>query len=306
MKIFTFFFSLLFLPLAVAIDNIPTDTEQYIYGLGIDIDHGKAQKLAQADITHKLSSRIQSSMAIDESKEDNKTVSNISQRTTATSHEIELPNIHVLSKEQKDGQWWILIRVERALIKQALQQKLNDISDELSFIIDDYSDSAGPACWFSLTENTAQKEQLHNLLPAYIGSGGDNASVLPYKKQISSFDRLYKKCRYQNKYQISYPNNTPVEFKRAFEQAMKHSGYKLTNKAKKLGKMELNLNNKYSFLYKNHINIINFQLTIFDENGDVINHKKLKSKGTSFNNKSSAIDKSNKSLIKKLKALMET
>ncbi|MFT6207482.1 MAG: hypothetical protein ACJA0T_001390, partial [Colwellia sp.] len=76
---------LLIAPIVNAIEKIPADDETYIYGLGIDADHSNAQKFALADITQKLSTRVQSSVGISQSKSGNVTNTDTKQRTTAVS-----------------------------------------------------------------------------------------------------------------------------------------------------------------------------------------------------------------------------
>ncbi len=304
MKIITLILLLLIVPTAYGIEKIPADNDTYIYGLGVDTDHSNAQKFALADITQKLSTRIQSSVGISQSKSGNVTNTDTKQRTTAISQEIELPNVLVLESTKKENQWWVLVRVERKLVKLALKQQLDDLNDELSFLIEDFSESQGPSCWFTLTENNHKKEKLAALIPAYIGSGVKEEVTNPLKQQTINFDRLLKRCSYKNKYTVNYPPQAPADFKSAFEQLMKNQGYKITNQKKNTGTIEVKFTEKNTYAYKSHLNIINAELSILDELGDTKNNVKFKSKGSSFSNKKEASKKSITNLIKKIETLI--
>jgi hypothetical protein len=295
---------LIIAPFVNAIENIPADDETYIYGLGVDTNHSNAQKLALADITQKLSTRVQSSVGISQSKSGNVTNTDTKQRTTAVSQEIELPNVHVLESVKKDNQWRVLIRVERKLVQLALKQQLEDLNDELSFLLEDFVESQGPACWYALTTNNHKKEKLFALIPAYIGSGMKEESTVTFKKQATSFDRLLKRCKYKNKYTINYPKQTPIDFKNSFEQLMKKQGYKVTNQKKNAGTIDVKFTEKKTYAYKNHLNIISAEVSVLDEFGDTKKHVKFKSKGSSFNNKKEASRKAVVNLIKKIETLI--
>jgi hypothetical protein len=295
---------LLIAPIVNAIEKIPADDETYIYGLGIDAEHSNAQKFALADITQKLSTRVQSSVGISQSKSGNVTNTDTKQKTTAVSQEIELPNVHVLESVKKDNQWRVLIRVERKLVQLALKQQLEDLNDELSFLLEDFAESQGPSCWFTLTTNIHKKEKLSALIPAYIGSGMKEESTLSFKKQTTSFDRLLKRCKYKNKYTINYPKQAPINFKNLFEQLMKNQGYKVTNQKKNAGTIDIKFKEKQTYVYKNHLNIISAEVSVLDEFGDTKKHVKLKSKGSSFNNKKEASRKAVINLIKKIETLI--
>ena len=220
---------LLLQPLVFAVETIPADDENYIYGLGIDLDHSNAQKLALADITQKLSTRIQSSVGISQHKTGNSTTTSTKQQTLAVSQEIELPNIQVINNSKIDHKWRVLVRVERKLVQLSLKQQLESINDELMFIIEDFSESQGPACWHALSKNNHKKEKLAALIPAYIGSGMAEESAQEYIQQAQAFERLFKRCKYKNKYTITYPAQSSTDFKRAFEQLIKSQGCKVTN-----------------------------------------------------------------------------
>lgn len=300
MRFITCILLILLHPIANAVETIPADGENYIYGLGIDVDHSNAQKLALADITQKLSTRIQSSVGISQNKTGSITTTSTKQQTTAVSQEIELPNIQVLNKSKVNNQWRVLVRVERKLVQLSLKQQLESINDELMFIIKDFSESQGPACWHALSKNEHKKEKLTALIPAYIGSGMEEASTFEFAQQAQAYERLFKRCKYKNKYTINYPAQASNDFKRAFEQLIKSQGFKVTNQKKDTGSIQVKLSEKQSYAFKNHLNIINAEFTILDEFGDVIRFIKLKSKGSSFNNKKEANQKAVINLIKKI------
>jgi len=295
---------LLLAPIANAIEKIPADNETYIYGLGIDINHGNAQNFALADITQKLSTRVQSSVGITQSKSGNVTNTDTKQKTTAVSQEIELPNVHVLKSVQKNNQWQVLVRVERKLVQSALKLQLEDLNDDLSFLIDEFSESQGPACWNALTTNIDKKEKLAALIPAYVGSGVKEELTIRFKQKTTSFDRLFKRCKYKNKYTFNYPEKVSIDFKSSFEQLMKNHGYKVTNKKQSTGTINLQFTEKHTFVFKQHMNIINAEVSILDEFGDTKKHVKFKSKGSSFSNKKEANQKAVVNLIKKLETLI--
>ena len=114
------------------------------------------------------------------------------------------------------------------------------------FIIEDFSESQGPACWHTLSTNNHKKEKLTALIPAYLGSGMAEESTLAFSQQAQAYERLFK----------------------------------------------------------NYLNIINAEFTVLDEFGDVISFIKLKSKGSSFNNKKEANKKAVINLIKKIETQM--
>ena len=300
MRVIACILLLLLQPLALEVETIPADDENYIYGLGIDLDHSNAQKLALADITQKLSTRIQSSVGISQHKTGNSTTTSTKQQTLAVSQEIELPNIQVINNSKIDHKWRVLVRVERKLVQLSLKQQLESINDELMFIIEDFSESQGPACWHALSKNNHKKEKLAALIPAYIGSGMAEESAQEYIQQAQAFERLYKRCKYKNKYTITYPAQSSTDFKRAFEQLIKSQGFKVTNQKKDTGNIKVKLSEKQSYAFKNHLNIINAEFTISDEFGDEIKFIKLKSKGSSFNNKAEANKKAVINLINKI------
>jgi len=286
--------------LAIAIEEIPADNETYIYGLGVDIEHRNAQKFALADITQKLSTRVQSSVGISQNKNGNITSTSSKQQTIAVSQEIELPNIQVIHNSKKNNQWRVLVRVERKLVQLSIKQQLEAINNELAFITKDFAESQGPSCWFALTENNYKKEQLTALIPAYIGSGMKEETTLAYAQQAQNYDRLFKRCKYKNSYTIVYPPQTSIDFKNAFEQLIKSQGFKVTNQKKNTGTIQVKLSEKQSYAFKNHLNIINAEFNILDEFGDAIKSIKLKSKGSSFNSKKEANKKAVANLIKKI------
>ncbi|UUO22657.1 hypothetical protein FGD67_05270 [Colwellia sp. M166] len=304
MRYFIGILLILLQPLANALEAIPADDEQYIYGLGIDVDHSNAQKLALADITQKLSTRIQSSVGISQDKTGNTTTTSTKQHTMAVSQEIELPNIQVINNSKADNQWRVLVRVERKLVQLSLKQQLETINDELMFIIEDFSESQGPACWHTLSTNNHKKEKLTALIPAYLGSGMAEESTLAFSQQAQTYERLFKRCKYKNKYTITYPAQASADFKRAFEQLIKSQGFKVTNQKKDTGNIQIKLSEKQSYAFKNYLNIINAEFTVLDEFGDVISFIKLKSKGSSFNNKKEANKKAVINLIKKIETQM--
>jgi len=299
-KIIRLIFMLLISPIVYGIENIPSDNEIYIYGLGIDVDHRNAQKLALADITQKLSTRIQSSVGINQRKSDNVTRTDTKQRITAVSQEIELPNVYVLESIKKDNQWRVLVRVERKLVQLALKQQIEDLNDEVSFLLEDFSSFQGASCWFSLTKNNYKKEKLAALIPAYIGSGIKKEVTNPFKQNIINFDRLLKHCKYKNKYTVNYPPQASTDFKKTFEQLMTNQGYKITSQKKNTGTIVIKFTEKQTYYFKNYLNIINAELTILDELGDTKKHVTFKSKGSSFSNKKDAHKKAIINLIKKM------
>ena len=295
---------LLITPIVSAVEKIPADNETYIYGLGIDGIHANAQKFALADITQKLSTRVQSSVGISQSKSGNVTNTDIKQKTTAISQEIELPNVQVLESVKKDNQWRVLIRVERKLVQLALKRQLEDLNDDISFLLEDFSESQGPSCWFALTKNRHKKEKLAALIPAYIGSGVEEEATSTFNTQAINFERLLKRCKYKNKYTITYPNESSIDFKNSFEQLLKNQGYKVTKQNKNTGTIDVKFKEKQTYVYKNHLNIINAEINILDEFGDTKQHLKFKSKGSSFNNKKDANQKAVVNLIKKIEKLI--
>jgi len=190
-------------------------------------------------------------------------------------------------------------------VQLALKQKLEDLNDEISFLIDDFSDSQGPSCWFSLTENSYKKEKLAAMIPAYIGSGVKEGIASPLKQQIINFDRLLKRCAYKNKYIVTYPHQTPIDFKNAFEQLMKKQDYKITNQEKNSGTIAIKFTEKNTYAYNNHLHIINAELSVFDEFGVMKNNVKFKGKGSSFSNQKEASRKAIINLIKKIETYIK-
>lgn len=300
MKVFAFVLLIATQSIAHAIEKIPADDETYIYGLGVDIDHTNAQKFALADITQKLSTRIQSSVGINQNKVGNSTSTSTKQQTLAVSQEIELPNVQVINNSKENNQWRVLVRVERKLVQLAIKQQLESINDELSFITEEYTESQGPSCWFALTENSDKKAQLTALIPAYIGSGVEEERTSVFKQQAQNYERLLKRCKYKNKYTINYPAQASANFKHAFEQSMKSNGFKVTTKKQNTGTIQVKLSEKQSYAYKNHLNIIKAEFTILDEFGDTKKRIKIKSKGSSFNSDKEANKKAVINLIKKI------
>lgn len=288
-------------PITYSIDNVPADDEIYIYGLGVDTDHNNAQKLALGNITQKLSTRVQSSIDINQRKIGNSSNIDIKQRTTAVSQDIELPNVYILESTKKKQKWWVLLRVERRLVQLALKQQIDDLNDELSFLIDDFSESQGPSCWFMLTKNVHKKERLAALIPAYIGSGIKKGVTESLKQQAVSFDRLLNRCKYNNKYTVIYPPRTPTDFKNAFEQLMKNQSYKIVNTKPNTGKITLKYIENKTYTFKNYLNIINAEITISDEFSNIQKHIKFKGKGSSFKSEKDANKKAITHLIKKIK-----
>ncbi|MCJ8320289.1 MAG: LPP20 family lipoprotein [Colwellia sp.] len=283
--------------------EIPSDDEQYIYGVGTDIDYNNAQKFALADISQKLATRIQSTNEILQNKVGSHTDTFILQRTKSSSIEVDLPNVKVIKNVKVAGQWWIILKVERKLIQLSLEKQIIALSDVIRQITDKYRVNAGPACWYSLVENESKAIKLNDLIPVYLGSSINVNPTERYRILLKQYDLLLQKCVERNQYAIKFSTNASSKFQLAIIQTLRDKGFKLTEDVKPFGEIRINLEEKYTYTFNNHLNIINGEIAIYDELDHLKQRIKFKGKGSSFSSKKEANVKAVENSLNKFRAL---
>mgnify|MGYP000563149714 CR=1 FL=1 len=284
--------------------DLPVDTAEYIYGLGTDNSYAGAQKAALADMAQKLSTRVQSNTEIMQRKEGNTAKTVAINRTQSYSRDIELPNVEVIENDKRNGVWTIIVKASRTNIQQALKHQLNNLHQELTFVLGEFDRSYGPACFYALSEKLSAKEKLMDLVPAYVGSGAkDNAERAIYVT-LQQFDKTIRKCEQRNKYRLSF--STPVSkfFENEVKKFLKSQGYIVTKSPNNTGEIQFILNTQHTVAYENHLAIVTVELIVLDEFEEMRSENKFKVKGSSFDSKENALKRAHQNLIKKLKLII--
>jgi len=284
--------------------NIPVDTAEHIYGLGVDSSYASAQKAALADIAQKLSSRVQSSTEIVQRKEGTKASTSAKSSTRSYSRDIELPNVEVIENKEKNGQWTIVVKAKREHVQKAIKHQLNFLNEELLFALDEFDKQYGPACFYALTEKKLAKGKLVDLIPAYVGSGINDGSEQQFYQTAKQFDSVINRCEKRNKYRLSFSIPVSKSLENEVKNFLKSQGYIVTKSPKNTGEIQINLKIKQSFAFKNHLTLMTAQVLVQDEFEEVRADSKFKVKGSSFESKEQSLARAHQNLIKKLKSII--
>jgi len=282
--------------------ELPTDTKEYVYGLGEDNSYERAQQAALANIAQKLSTRVKSNTEITHRKEGKKANTVAINNILSYSRDIELPNVEVIENKEKNGIWTVVVKANRKNIQIALKHQLNSLNEDLLFVLDEFRSSYGPACYYSLSEKASSRERLVDLIPAYVGSGINDDMEQEFYITIQLFDKTFAKCEKRNKYRLKFSKPVSTTFNNDVRKFLKSKGFVVTKSTKNTGEIHFNLQVKQSFAYNNHLSIIAAEVIVMDELEEIRYEEKFKVKGSSFNSKSDALTRAQSNLLKKIKS----
>ena len=289
------------------IGEIPPDTDEFTYGLGINISYPAAKDLALADIAKKVSSSVGAEVEIVESQDNGVQASSLRSDTSVKSLSIVLPNVKVISSVEKKGEWWILVRVATSGIQRSIKNQINDMSDDFEITIEDYVDSPGPACWFALKDKEElERHKFNSLIDAYIGLGKTDPKKNHQKAQIRKVRDIFERCKKRNRYRLEVVNDSTGEFRKSLQENLSATGIKLTRSNKNTGVIEANLDLQYKPAFKQKIIYLSVRLKVKDEFGNFLQDRKIETKGVSFSSRKEAEQKAVRSLIRKVKKLSFT
>lgn len=293
--------------LSVGINSaeVPTDSKEFIYGIGTNTSYALAQKSAMADIVTKLSTRINTATEISQVKENNQTTTKATQTTHATTRAIELPSVEVIDSEQTSGQWQVTVRVKRNLVQQSIKHQLMQLNEDIEFALDDFNGpdfngKYGPACFYTLKEELNKIAQLEDLIPAYVGSGINDGVESTYYQTITRFTKTYKRCEKRNRYTLSFAQPVSSSLKNATVKYLTAAGFQVVKNGSNTGEIQLNVHKKQTTAYQNHLTVLTTEILIFDENESLKFKDSFKVKGSSFASSKDSLARAEKSLIKRI------
>ena len=292
---------LLFFSMQSSAFEVPVDSNEFIYGVGTDVSYDLAQKSAMADIVAKLSTRINTEISIDQTKRDSVTKTTAKSTTRAVTSTIELPNVDVVKSEQKKGRWQVLVRVKRQLVQRAIYHQLTRLHEDVLFVLDDFDALYTPSCFYALSDELSNVEQLKNLIPAYLGSGVNDNSEQAFYQTIKQFSRTFKRCKQRNRYTLTFSQPVTAAFKNATKELLKNSGFEVVKTGNNTGTIQFNIKKKQTLVYKSHLTVLAAEILVFDENESLKFKSTFKVKGSSFDSQQDALTRAENKLFKKIK-----
>ncbi len=281
----------------------PINDRVYLYGLGVNQSHSTAEKLAMANLIQQISSKVSSEDRTNQSLVNGVANDSYTSDTSVSTLALELPSVETIKSVEKNGEWNILIRVKRSLVQLTIKNQLENMSDDFLLLLEDHSESPGPACWVAMKENRKEKPKFQSLISAYIGSGVSNAKTTAYSQQIKAYTKLFTKCKKRNRYRLIVENDSTGEFRKALYENLRSSDIKLTNSSKSTGVIVAKLEVQTKKIYGQQIVFLSTKLNVKDEFSNFISDTALKAKGSSFSSKAEAEKKAIKNLIKKIRKL---
>jgi len=284
----------------------PLNDNIYMYGLGIHTSHSTAEKLAMANLTQEIFSKVDSETTSEENLNNGVQDSRLKVKVTVSTLAINLTGVRTLKSVQIEGEWNILVRANRSSVQLAINNQLENISDDFSLLLDDHSETPGPACWVALKESENDKPKFRSLVSAYIGSGVRLSKTKVYSDQIKAFEKLFKKCIKRNRYRLLVENDLNGMLKQSLQESLSSSEIKLTRSNKNTGIIEAKLESQYKAAFNQEIIYLSVKLKVKDEFGNFIKETKIKTKGVSFSSRKDAEKQAIRSLINKIRKLSFT
>jgi hypothetical protein len=280
--------------------DIPTDTETHLFGLGVSTDYDKAQQFALGSINQKIITRVSSSVALKQVKVNAHATDTLRAEIAAKSNAINITNAKVVSNNQdENGKWWVILEVNKQNLAKSLLVELDRESSLLTKKYNFLVDNKGPHCWFETKDMSEQLSQFDSNNMAYYGISDDLVAVEKNINLITQFNSLALDCQRLNTYKLSLPNDFSDDAKDLLVRSLQTQGY-LISESEGLGEIRLKQRNKYNFFYDSHIFVLNNQIQIKDDLGNILQSTTFKVKGSSFDSKNDALEKALINLTKTL------
>lgn len=286
--------------------NVPVDTDEHIYGLGVDINPTIARQGAIADIVQKLSVQVSSSVDIVKEKQGNTTVSQVRQNSSASSVKLQLSDIQVVENVEKKGKWWVVVKASRAMLQQTLGSEVAQHTQAITRVLNEYKASPGPACWFELGGQQQNMERLQEIAPLFAGSGGAADAVSKANKLLTAYNEQMASCSQNNRYTLEFDSPIPKSMQRAIKKELKKLGFKFAKESPNTGVLVLDLSTDYKHFHSNHIIIHKVAFEVEDELQNSRYSADFKAKGSSLSNKNDALKKAENALLTKLTNVLKS
>ncbi|WP_371188707.1 hypothetical protein [Thalassotalea maritima] len=279
----------------------PLDTDVFIYGVGSDSVYEQAKQAAFADVSQKLYSKNQVDTELHIVKENHHVSDKTVFRTRSKTIPIQFPRVDIIQSEQVDNRWWVVIKIDRTQLSQSLLNQVHESAEELSWMMEEFIDAPGPACWFELSNTSTDQSNLSGLIGAYLGNGGSEDQVQEAKSTVASFAKLFKKCQKRNLYRLNIVGDSNAKLTASLREQLQGSKIQLTNRKSRTGEVRIVLTMSTDVAFSQYYANYEANISLLDEHGSVLQQQTITSRGVSFSNTAGAQAMAQKQLLENVK-----